>query len=170
MTLTSPQRSSSIHPVAGLLGCFVVCYGVAAVGVLLTSSAIPTWYATIAKPSFNPPNWIFAPVWTVLYGLMAVAAWRVWRTPNAGLRSGDRRHGLILFAVQLVLNGLWTPVFFHFHQVLGALITILCLWVAILLTIFRFAKVDRWATGLMVPYLLWVSFATILNFEIYRLN
>jgi benzodiazapine receptor len=168
--LTTPRQSSVAPSVIALVGFFVVCYGVAALGAISTTSSIPTWYAALAKPSFNPPDWIFAPVWTALYGLMAIAAWLVWRTPKTGPGSGDRRFGLVFFAIQLALNALWTPVFFSLHQLLLALLLILCLWIAILLTTLRFWKADRFAAGLMIPYLLWVAFATALNYQIYRLN
>jgi tryptophan-rich sensory protein len=154
-----------------VLGCFLLaCYGVAALGAFSMASSIPTWYAALAKPSFNPPNWIFAPVWTTLYGFMAIAAWLVWRTLDIGPETGFRQSGLVFFAVQLFLNAVWTPVFFYLHQILPALIVILCLWAAILVTTLRFWKAERFAAGLMIPYLLWITFAFALNFEIYRLN
>jgi translocator protein len=101
---------------------------------------------------------------------MAIAAWLVWRTPKTGLRATSRLSGLNLFSIQLLLNAVWTPVFFHYHQLLAALIVILCLTVAILLTTARFWKVDRFAAALLLPYLAWVGFATALNYQIYRLN
>jgi benzodiazapine receptor len=164
--IAAPRNSSSRHVLALVL-FLLACYGVAAVGAFSTASSIPTWYAALTKPSFNPPNWIFAPVWTTLYGLMAIAAWLVWRTTPP---TRDRRSGLVFFTIQLLLNAFWTPVFFSLHQLLPALIVILCLWIAILLTALRFWKVDRFAGGLMIPYLLWVSFASVLNYEIFRLN
>jgi translocator protein len=171
-TLISSTRNDDVpaQPLAALLGFVLVCYAVAAVGALATVPAIPTWYAALAKPSFNPPNWIFAPVWTTLYGLMAIAAWLVWRTPKAGPHAASRIAGLNLFSVQLLLNAVWTPIFFHYHQLLTALVVILCLVVAITLTTLRFWKVDRLAASLMIPYLAWVTFATALNYQIYRLN
>ena len=164
------QEGVPDRPIAALLGFLLVCYAVAAGGALSTAPAIPTWYAALAKPSFNPPNWIFAPVWTALYGLMAIAAWLVWRTPKTGLRATFRLSGLNLFSLQLLLNAVWTPIFFHYHQLLAALIVVLCLWVAILLTTVQFWKVDRFAAALLLPYLAWVGFATALNYQIYRLN
>jgi tryptophan-rich sensory protein len=161
----SPPRSLIV-----LVCFFLVCYGVAALGALSTASSIPAWFAALIKPSFNPPNWLFAPVWTTLYGFMAIAAWLVWRTPDSGPEAELRQSGLVFFAVQLFLNALWTPVFFYLHQILLALIVILCLWVAILFTTLRFWRTERFAAGLMIPYLLWVTFASALNFEIYRLN
>ena len=182
MTSNAPnptsRPSARTHSILALIGLLLLCYAVAALGAVSTAPSIPTWYAALAKPSFNPPNTLFAPVWTALYGLMAIAAWLVWRIPKdnphtsyrqSGRQSG-RRSGLALFAVQLLLNALWTPVFFHFHQLLPALVIIACLDIAILLTTLRFWKVDRVAALLMLPYLAWVSFATALNYQIYRLN
>ena len=104
MTLAPSVRKSPIRPAAVLLGLFVVCYGVAALGASITAPSLSTWYATLAKPGFTPPDWLFAPIWTALYGLMAIAAWLVWRTPKHGPEAESRRSGLILFAVQLSLN------------------------------------------------------------------
>jgi len=108
-------------------------------------------------------------VWTALYGLMAIAAWLVWRTPKTGLWAASRLSGLNLFSIQLLLNAVWTPVFFHYHQLLAALVVILRLWVAILLTMVQFWKSDRFAAALLLPYLAWVGFAAALNYQIYRL-
>ncbi|WP_260735855.1 TspO/MBR family protein [Tunturiibacter lichenicola] len=164
------QEGAPDRPIAGLLGFFGVCYTVAGVGALSTVPSIPNWYAALAKPSFNPPNWIFAPVWTALYGLMAIAAWLVWRTPKTGLRAASRLSGLNFFSLQLLLNAVWTPVFFHYHWLLAALVVILCLWVAILFTTIQFWKMERFAAVLLLPYLAWVGFAAALNYQIYRLN
>lgn len=161
----SPPTSRP-HAGAALLGALLFCYAVAALGAVFTAPSIPTWYAALAKPAFNPPNSLFAPVWTVLYGLMAVAAWLVWRTPPNKTRTA----GLSLFALQLALNALWTPVFFHLHLLLSALVLIVLLWLAILLTTLAFTKVSRLAAALLLPYLAWVAFASALNYQIYRLN
>ena len=150
-----------------LAGFIAACYGVSAIGSLWTLPEIPGWYAGLAKPGFNPPNWVFGPVWTLLYGLMAVAAWQVWKRPTEG---SGRRAALALFWVQLGLNLLWTLVFFHEHQIALALGAICVLWLAVLLTMAMFWRVRRSAGVLMLPYLLWVSFATALNAGIARLN
>jgi len=131
---------------------------------LFTEPEIAGWYAGLAKPGFNPPNWIFAPVWTTLYVLMAFAAWRVWRV--AGLRSAP----LVLYLVQLVLNFAWSLIFFRAHRIELALIDIVLLWVAILATTIAFFRRDALAGALMLPYLAWVGFAAVLNYEIARLN
>jgi translocator protein len=122
------------------------------------------WYAGLAKPFFNPPAWVFAPVWTLLYVLMAVAAWRVWR------KTGLLTRPLGLWAIQFALNLTWTAVFFGMHQTFGAVWEIAVLWVALLATLINFWWIDRIAGWLMVPYLAWVSFAGVLTAAIWRLN
>lgn len=121
------------------------------------------WYAGLNKPAWNPPAWLFGPVWTLLYTLMAVAAWLVWK--RVGL---DKP--LPLYFVQLALNAAWTPIFFSAHAIVPALIVIVALWVAILVTWLSFRRVSALAGWLFVPYLGWVSFATYLNFTLWRLN
>ena len=173
MTTDHPDPSRQdgrAHSLLALLGFFLLCYAVAGFGAVFTASSIPTWYAALAKPGFNPPNSLFAPVWTILYGLMAIAAWLVWRTPPASTRSHGRVSSLVLFGIQLFLNALWTPVFFRLHLLLPALIIIVGLWFFILFATLRFWTVNRIAAALMLPYLAWVGFASALNFEIYRLN
>ncbi len=122
-----------------------------------------SWYAALDKPSWNPPAWIFGPAWTLLYTLMAIAAWIVWK------HDGWRRP-LRLYFVQLLLNAAWTPIFFGAHQLGWALVDILALWVAILLTLLGFHKVTRTAAWLFMPYLAWVTFAAFLNFTLWRIN
>ncbi len=146
-----------------LVGFIALCLAAGALGAAVTAPAIPTWYATLAKPSFNPPNWIFAPVWTTLYVLMAIAAWLVWRRGNA-------RTPLTLFAVQLVLNSAWSLLFFGLHRVDLALLDIVLMLAAIAATALSFRPRSAVAALLLVPYLAWVSFATVLNFAIWRLN
>ncbi len=143
-----------------------VCLLAGAIGSLFTFSEIPTWYAGLAKPAFAPPNWVFGPVWTVLYVVMGVALYLVWK------KAASRRafYGLHLFAIQLALNVLWSLLFFGFHSPELAFAGILLLWVAILLTIQQFTKVDKRAAYLLMPYLFWVSFAAVLNYEIWILN
>ncbi len=170
VTSASPRQTAHAHPSLALIGFLLLCYAVAALGAVSAAPSIPTWYAALAKPGFNPPNGLFAPVWTVLYGLMAIAAWLVWRTPTIGSQSSSRTASLTLFGVQLGLNALWTPAFFYLHLLLPALVLIVCLGVAILLAVFAFWKVNRFAALLMVPYFAWVAFATALNYEIYHLN
>lgn len=124
------------------------------------------YYAALAKPVWAPPAWVFGPVWTILYAMMAVAAWRVWR--RGGWRG--QRGPLALYVIQLALNALWTPLFFGLRWPGGALVEIVLLWLTIVLTGRAFFRVDRLAGGLFVPYLFWVGFAAALNFSIWLRN
>ncbi len=121
------------------------------------------WYASLNKPEWNPPSWIFGPVWTALYLMMAGSAWLVWR------RDGWRRP-LWLYFTQLALNAAWTPVFFGAREIGWALVLIVVLWLAILVTLLSFLRVSRVAGGMLLPYLAWVSFAAFLNFTLWRMN
>jgi tryptophan-rich sensory protein len=148
---------------AGLGAWLLLCFLAAATGALFPPG---TWYAALEKPPWNPPAWVFGPVWTALYTLMAVAAWRVWR------RGGfvAQRRTLTPFLIQLVLNAAWTPLFFGLKRPDLAFVDILLLLGAIVWTMTAFARVDRIAAGLLLPYLLWVAFATVLNGVLWRLN
>lgn len=137
------------------------------IGSLFTVPAIPAWYAGLAKPALAPPNWIFAPVWTTLFLLMGIAAFLVWKK---GLEKKEVRVGLALFLIQLVLNALWSAVFFGLRNPGAALIEIAFLWTAILATMVVFIKVSRTAAVLLLPYLAWVTFASYLNCAIWSLN
>ena len=150
----------------GLVVCLVVTYGAAAIGGLAMSGGPGGWYQTINKPTWNPPGWVFGPVWTLLYTLMAIAAWLVWR------RAAETSVALplALFAVQLALNAAWTWFFFGWHQPGWAFGEIALLWVAILATMVTFWRVTPTSGALLVPYLAWVSFAGVLNFTLWRMN
>lgn len=137
------------------------------IGSVFTISAIPTWYAGLAKPAFNPPNWIFSPVWTTLYALMGVAVFLIWRQ---GFDRKDVKIALAVFDIQLILNVLWSIIFFGLHSPAWALVDIVLLWLAIVWTMVVFYKISKPAVWLLVPYLLWVSFATYLNYAIWTLN
>lgn len=150
----------------GLVVFLAICLLIAQLGSMLTRPSIGTWYANIAKPDWTPPNWLFAPVWTTLYVMMAVAAWLVWR--DHGLQAASL--AMTLFAVQLALNLGWSALFFYLHQPGAAFAEIVLLWLLILLTILAFSKLSLTAAWLMAPYLLWVAFAAALNFAIWRMN
>jgi tryptophan-rich sensory protein len=143
-----------------------ICFAVAGVCGRWTASEIPGWYRTLARPSIAPPDWVFGPVWTLLYALMAVAVWRVWESAPSPLRSW----GLALFLVQLGLNFAWPLIFFRYHAIGAALAEILALWVAIGATTLVFHHVEPLAAWLMAPYWAWVSFASVLNGAFWRLN
>jgi tryptophan-rich sensory protein len=138
----------------------------AAIGGLATASSVEDWYPGLIKPPWNPPAAIFGPVWTLLYAMMAVAAWQVWRRREAG----DVRLALSLFGVQLALNALWSVLFFGLRQPGLAVAEIVLLWLAIAATIRAFHPFSRVAAWLLLPYLAWVSFAAVLNVTIWRLN
>lgn len=132
-----------------------------------TSTGAGSWYQTIQKPSWNPPDWIFGPVWTTLFILMGIALYFVWKS-DAGVKI--KNYALFLFAVQLVLNFFWSFIFFRQQEPGWAFLEIVILWLLILLTIFAFAKISNLSAWLLVPYISWVSFASILNYTIWRMN
>ena len=139
---------------------------VGAISGFFTTTGVGSWYQTINKPSWNPPGWIFGPVWTTLYILMGIALYLVWRSPD----SKAKRTAIILFGAQLILNFFWSFIFFDQRQIGVALGEIIALWGLIILTIFAFAKVNKMAAWLLVPYISWVSFATMLTYTIWKLN
>ncbi len=150
-----------------LLVSLVATFAFAFIGSSVTTPSIPTWYAGLAKPELAPPNWVFAPVWTTLYILMALAAFLVWRR---GLSKKEVKLALGVYVGQLVLNALWSILFFGFRSPGAALIGIILLLASIIATMVVFAKVSKKAPLLLIPYLAWVSFATYLNFSIWILN
>ena len=144
----------------------ILCFTAAALGSIFTNSSLKSWYPSIKKPSWNPPNRIFAPVWTGLYMMMAVAGWMVWeRLPQKGFSLP-----MALFFVQLVLNTIWSMVFFGLRNPGWAFVEVVLLWIVIILTMISFWTVYWVAGALFLPYFLWVSFAAVLNFTIWRLN
>ena len=132
-----------------------------------TATGVESWYQTIARPTWNPPGWLFGPVWTTLYVMMGISLFLVWKEDTS---VELKKIGIALFAVQLVLNFFWSFIFFNQHQIGWALVEIAAMWVFILLTIFAFAQVNKAAAWLLVPYISWVSYATILNYTIWQLN
>jgi benzodiazapine receptor len=151
-----------------LLGLVVGTEVVGILGAVWTTRSVKTWYPTLEKPPFRPPNWVFGPVWTTLYAMMAIAMYTVSEKQPAD--HSVARVAQVLWGIQLVLNLLWSYLFFGRRSPLAGMIDIALLWVAIVLTTVAFAKVSRRAALLMLPYLLWVSFATVLNVEIWRRN
>ncbi len=149
--------------IVGIVACNLV--GLLASSVTL--EAIPGWYAQLNKPFFNPPNWLFGPVWTILYTLMGISAAAIWQV---GFNQNRVKHALSLFGIQLMLNGMWSIIFFGFKSTFWAFIEILLLIFAVIFTIQRFKEIKSWTAWLLYPYLLWVIFASILNFAIYLLN
>jgi translocator protein len=137
------------------------------IGSVFTMPSVTGWYAGITKPTFNPPAWVFGPVWTTLFALMGIAAFLIWKK---GLERKDVKIALGIFMGQLVLNTLWSIIFFGLHSPGGALVEIVFLWLAIAATIIAFARISKAAAWLLVPYILWVSFAAYLNYSIWILN
>jgi benzodiazapine receptor len=145
-----------------LLAAILICQLAGIIGSVFTLDSIPTWYAALAKPEFSPPSWVFGPVWIALYTMMGAAAYLVYESKG--------RKALGVFGLQLALNASWSIVFFGLQSISGALWVIIALWLAIIWTISEFLKASKNAAYLMVPYLLWVSFAAVLNYAIWMLN
>jgi benzodiazapine receptor len=154
------------HQSAALVLCVGVCFAAAAVGAMFTSPNVPGWYANLDKPSWTPPSWVFGPVWSLLYLLMGISLWQVWR--KTGFRAAAMP--LTLFGIQLVLNMAWSGLFFGLRSPGAALVEIVLLWCAILATMIAFRRRSALAGWLMLPYLAWVSFAAALNLAIWNLN
>jgi translocator protein len=150
-----------------LCSSVLACLAVGFAGSFFTNSSVNSWYAGLKKPFFNPPSWIFAPVWTMLYVLMGVSVFLIWRQ---GLDDKKIRTALFAFIIQLALNALWSPVFFAMKSALAGLGVIIFLWMAISITIFLFYRISKLASFLLLPYILWVSFAVVLNAAIFSLN
>lgn len=144
-----------------------LCQLAGLIGSIFTIPAIPTWYAGLTKPSFSPPNWIFSPVWISLYTLMGIAFFMIW---IKGWDKPEVKKAMAFFLIQLGLNALWSMLFFGLRSPLAGLIEIFFLWAAVLLTMYQFFKLSQWAGFLLAPYVVWISFAFILNFSLWILN
>ncbi len=144
----------------------IICEAVGIAGSFFTAKAIPTWYEKLRQPSFRPPNWIFGPVWTFLYALMGLSAYLVYQNQQRPLA----KIGLIFFLIQLILNAIWTPLFFGAKKLGWAFFEIVLMWVFIVLSVVSFFMAVPLAGWLMMPYITWVSFASLLNYSIWQLN
>ena len=151
--------------VLGVVGCIVACQLAGAIGVLTSPTGNSPWYRALAKPAFNPPGWIFGPVWTILYTMMGVSLWLLLR-----VGWGEAKWAILLFVAQLLLNALWTPVFFRWHEIGWALAVVVAMELLIVATIAAAWPVSRPAGVLLLPYAMWVGFASVLNAAIWRLN
>ena len=162
--MLKPRNTSSVWK---LIIAILACEAIGFTSGLIGSAAMNTWFDNLQKPSWNPPAYLFAPVWTLLYALMGIAFWLIWKneTPAA-----NKRSAYVAFALQLFLNFWWSIIFFRFQSPFFALIEILMLLAIILLTIFHFSKISKTAAYLLVPYVLWVSFASFLNYTLWSLN
>jgi len=156
---------NALQQIIALVIILVICFIVAGIGSVATTPNIESWYKNLAKPAWTPPNWLFGPVWTILYITMAISAWLVWR--DIGLSKAAIP--LAIFALQLILNALWSWLFFGAHNPGAAMVEIVALWAAILATIILFWRITPLAGALMLPYIAWVTFASALNFAIWRL-
>jgi len=156
-------RVSRRRDVLGLVAFVALCFGTAAVGGSATARSVREWYPGLHKPSWTPPNWLFGPAWTLLYGMMSVAGWLAWRDERS-------RTTTVVFLVQLLLNGAWSWLFFGLRRPDLAFACIVLLWLAIVATIAAFWRISRLAVILFVPYLAWVTFAAFLNLAVVRLN
>lgn len=156
-----------IKKIFKLIGCIFICQLAGIIGSLFTVTSINSWYSNLNKPIFNPPSWVFGPVWTLLYLLMGISLYIILRK---GLKTRNQKRGVYIFGVQLALNSLWSILFFGLKSPLLAFIEIIFLWIAIMLSIIYFYKLSKTAAYLLVPYILWVSFAAVLNFSFILLN
>ena len=163
MSATMHTSPSGMRRWLALAGWVFLCFTAASLGAVFMPGE---WYAALKKPAWNPPGWVFGPVWSALYTMMAVAAWLVWRQGGFAVQ----RRPLGFFLAQLALNALWTPLFFGLHQTGIAFVEIVLLWLAIAGTLAAFHPVSSVAAWLLAPYVAWVSFATVLNFTLWRLN
>ena len=157
-----------INKTTKIIVLVISCLAIGFLSGQVTRDAITTWYPTIIKPSFNPPNWLFGPVWSMLYAMMGVATGLVWAKMDSN--SEVVKKALLFFGIQLALNALWSYLFFGLHNPLLALIEIILLWLMIYETYSQFTKIDKIAGYLLIPYLAWVGFASILNASIWWLN
>ena len=149
-----------------LVASLLLPLGIGGIAGMFTSEAIPGWYASLNQPSFNPPNWVFGPVWTTLYTILGISFFLIWKLPS----SKERNLAMLVFLVQLLLNFCWSFFFFYFKMIGLALIDILALWTMIVVMLVRFYKLKPIASYINIPYLLWVSFATALNMAYFFLN
>ena len=157
------NKTKALKLAVSIIACLLAGF----IGGIFTSSSVSTWYETLNKPSFSPPNWVFGPVWTLLYILMGISFYIVWLK---SFKEKEVKKAAAIFAVQLLLNMLWSILFFGLKSPLAAFIEVVLLWLAICLTILQFSKISKPAAYLLVPYILWVSFASVLNLAIVLLN
>jgi translocator protein len=167
MKTTQPLKRFTSGDILKLISAIFICELVGIAGSIVTFPAIPTWYATLPKAALNPPSWVFGPVWTILFAVMGVSAFLIWRK---GLNRKEVKVALGIFIIQLALNAFWSILFFGLHSPFLSLCEIIILWLSILLTMVAFYPTSRVAAWLLLPYILWVSFASYLNFSVWQLS
>ena len=150
-----------------LIICIVICQLAGVVGTIFRMDSIPTWYAALNKPLFAPPDWLFGPVWIMLYLMTGISLFIIWKED---LKNREVKTAFLIFILQLIISVIWSFVFFGIQSITGGLILIIILWLMVILAIIRFKSISRTAVILLIPYLLWVSYITLLNFSIYKLN
>jgi tryptophan-rich sensory protein len=156
-----------IKNIAKLLSAIIICQLAGVIGSIFTSSSVETWYAELTLPSFAPPGWFIGAVWITLYTLMGISLYLIW---NKGLRNKSVKEAVSIFFIQLVLNSVWSFLFFGLQSPFIAFIEIIILWIAILFTVIKFYRISKNASLLLIPYIMWVSVALLLNFSIWLLN
>jgi translocator protein len=161
------MSKKNISPISKLIIAVLVCEAVGIASALLSNTSNNTWFKTLTKPSWNPPGYLFAPVWTILYLLMGIAFWLIWKSDAPYLK---KTNAIGIFFFQLFFNFCWSILFFRFHSPFLALINIVIMIITITATMFSFANINKKASWLLVPYIMWVSFATLLNFTIWVMN
>ncbi|NWJ51276.1 MAG: tryptophan-rich sensory protein [Bacteroidetes bacterium] len=154
------------NQIGKLIASLLLPLAIGGIAGMFTTKAIPGWYATLNQPSFNPPNWVFAPVWTTLYIIMGISLFMIWRLD----KSKERNQAIVIFMVQLLFNFCWSFFFFYFKMIGVALVDIIVLWITIIFMLVRFYKIKPLAAYINIPYLLWVTFATALNMAYFFLN
>ena len=157
----------SVKDIPKLIISIIIVFLAGAVGTVYTLPQITTWYAALTKPSWTPPNWTFGPIWSTLYVLMGISLFLVWRE---SLERKDVKIAILVFAVQLTINIIWSLVFFGGHNIFGGLVLVIILWIAILANIIVFYRVSKAAGLILIPYLIWVSIASYLNYSVFLLN
>lgn len=165
--INTQMKNSVFRKTVEMIVSIIICQSAGIIGSVFTVKSITTWYDTLNKPVFNPPNWLFGPVWLMLYTMMGISLYLIWQKRKT---NGAVRFSLWIFAVHLALNAMWTLIFFGAKLLLPAFMEIVLLWIMIIITIYLFGRISKPAGLLLVPYLLWVSFASILNFSIWLLN
>ncbi len=165
-TLEIKHHISKAKNILSFIICLLIPLIIGGVSGYITSSEITDWFSTLRKPSFNPPNYVFGPVWTILYILMGISSFMIWKSPHTELR----KKAILIYGIQLFLNFWWSIIFFSFHLLFFSIIEIVMMWSMIIYMIIVFRKINKSAAYINIPYILWVSFATALTISIWILN